>query len=388
MFRNREIKLFALIDVLILMCFLIVLDLSSNSIVVSPITITISLWLLLNLAFFLLLHYRYRTISKLAFEIDKVLHSNKASNVHYLDEGELNILGSEINKMLLRINEQNKELENDKLYLVNSLADISHQLKTPLTSLQLTNTLLLSNAPDDMQDHLITEKKLLTKVQWLIDVILKISKLDANAVTMSLKPHNLNDLINYTLEPLSLLIDIKNITIIKDIESNTTITCDFKWISEALTNIIKNCIEHTYDNGTITIKAIDTPLFLELNIADNGKGFLAKDIPHLFERFYKGENSSKDSIGIGLALAKSIINNHNGIITAYNVIDNKTPHNSYNKIRPNFSTDTNAATNCYTSNFNVINSDTDIDSNVCNYTDTTAKVKGACFSIKFYKLTI
>ncbi len=340
MFRNHEIKKFAIADILILIIFLIYLN---NSHIKDNITMLfVTQWLMLNIAFYILLKYRYNKISNLAFEIDKILHSNEISNIHYLDEGELNILGSEINKMILRINEQNQELQEDKVYLVNSLADISHQIKTPLTSLQLTNTLLISNSSDTKSlEHLITEKKLIMKIQWLIDVILKISKLDANVINFTQKDHHLDTLINYTLEPILVLIDIKNINIITNIPDNTTLNCDFKWISEALLNIIKNCIEHTEDNGTITISATDNPLFLEINITDTGKGFAKEDIPHLFERFYKGENSSKDSIGIGLSLAKSIINSHNGIITAKNQID--TTNNS---------------------------------------------IKGACFTIKFYKTTI
>lgn len=313
--HNAEIRYFTIADVTILIFSFIFCILTNINIL----PILFIQWFVINIAIFTLLHYRYHKLSRLSLEIDKILHSGDTHEIEYLKEGELNILGSEINKMLIRISEQNKELAKDKVYLVNSLADLSHQIKTPLTSLLLTNTMLIEENNDDcVAKHLIVQKKMLNRIQWLIDSLLKISRLDANVVTFVYHAHRFSEILDNAIEPVSIILDVKNQNLSTELTEDMIINCDINWLSEAISNILKNCIEHTPENGFIKITGIDNTLFSKIIIEDNGPGFTTHDIPHLFDRFYKGSHSSIDSAGIGLALAKAIIIRHNGIIKAYN----------------------------------------------------------------------
>ena len=299
LFRNLEIRNFVIADILILVISLLTCFFITPNIF----PLLLIQWILINIAIFTLLYYRYLNLSKLALEIDKVLHSSDIHEIAYHKEGELNILGSEINKMIIRINEQTKELSKDKLYLVDSLADLSHQIKTPLTSLILTNTMLLERSTEShIINQLIVQKKMLNRIQWLIDVLLKISRLDADVVNFSYQNTSCSKLIDSAYETVAIILDVKNQTIIRQIPDDISIQCDINWLSEAI----------------ITVTIHDNALFSQIIIEDNGPGFDPEDIPHLFDRFYKGIHSSNDSIGIGLALSKSIIQKHNGRLYAYN----------------------------------------------------------------------
>ena len=315
LFRNIEIRNFVIADILILVISLLTCFFITPNIF----PLLLIQWILINIAIFTLLYYRYLNLSKLALEIDKVLHSSDIHEIAYHKEGELNILGSEINKMIIRINEQTKELSKDKLYLVDSLADLSHQIKTPLTSLILTNTMLLERSTEShIINQLIVQKKMLNRIQWLIDVLLKISRLDADVVNFSYQNTSCSKLIDSAYETVAIILDVKNQTIIRQIPDDISIQCDINWLSEAISNILKNCAEHTPENGIITVTIHANALFSQIIIEDNGPGFDPEDIPHLFDRFYKGIHSSNGSIGIGLALSKSIIQKHNGRLYAYN----------------------------------------------------------------------
>lgn len=157
----------------------------------------------------------------------------------------------------------------------------------------------------------------MAKTEYLVTVLLKISKLDAGTVQFEKKETDLAVLVKKAAEPLMIPMDIKNQSLIMQID-DIKLSCDFQWSLEALGNILKNCTEHTPDGGTLTVTGKDTPIFTEIVISDTGCGFNEDDLPHVFERFYKGKNSSKESFGIGLNLAKMIITAQNGTIKAEN----------------------------------------------------------------------
>ena len=263
--------------------------------------------------------YRYRKLQQISSDLDALLVSGTPIPIHDYDEGELSILANQIQKITLLLKESAEVVTADKKHLADSLADISHQLRTPLTAMNLTTTLLRNpNLTDDQWMELTGElRSLLTRTDWLVETLLKISKLDAGTVVLAKDSVPVRELISRAAAPIAIPMDLRN--------QKLTVNCagerfqgDLIWTAEALGNILKNCMEHTPEGGIITVTGSETALFTQITVEDTGPGFDPKDIPQLFERFYKGSNASQSSYGIGLALARTIITAQNGTIQAMN----------------------------------------------------------------------
>ena len=208
------------------------------------------------------------------------------------------------------LKEDAENSKKDKLNLKKSLEDISHQLKTPLTSI----VILLDNIIDDpnmdsntRNEFIIDIRRNIININFLIQTILKLSKLDANTVIFKKEKNSAIKIINESIKNVSPLSDLRNINIKFNSKKDMIIVCDFKWQVEAISNILKNCIEHSNDKGEVYINIDNNTVYSLIEISDNGEGISKKDISHIFERFYKSKNSTADSIGIGLSLAKTII---------------------------------------------------------------------------------
>lgn len=285
-------------------------------------------WTLLITSFFisavslLFTYRRYRKIASLSQDIDRLLHGEEHLRFDDYCEGELAVLGDEISKMTLRLLEQSDQLLRDKKYLEDSLADISHQLKTPLTSLEILNaTLSQENMDEEQRTQLLKEQlMLLSRMEWLIAALLKLSRLDAGTIKFENNLFSVRELVERATGAFAITLDIRNITLdlseIRDIQMHG----DQKWLTEAISNIVKNCIENTPAGGCVKLCAEENAMYVKLTILDNGPGIAEEDIPHLFERFYRGANSAKNGVGIGLSLAKAIVDKQNGSITAENQI--------------------------------------------------------------------
>lgn len=276
-----------------------------------------------GIAFLIFTKIRYQKIAQISEQIDDMLHEEQFVNFSDASEGELAILQNEISKMMLRIKEQNEALKKEKEYLSDSLADIAHQLRTPLTSLQLLQTLLEKTSEQSERKAFLWEmKELLLKMDWLISTLLKISKLDAKIVLFQKESIDLVKLMEAALLPFSIQMELHQITlelnIVEKQKEHIFIQGDFAWLVEAIQNIIKNCMESIKENGAIKVNIVDNPLYIEICIQDNGPGFQTKDLPYIFDRFYRGENQSSSGYGIGLALSKMIIKGHGGTILAKN----------------------------------------------------------------------
>lgn len=263
--------------------------------------------------------YRYRRLQKLSADLDRLLISGVPLPITEYKEGELSILANQVQKLTLRLTEAAEVVEADKKYLADSLADISHQLRTPLTAMNLTTTMLRSsNLTDEKRMELTGElRSLLTRTDWLVETLLKISKLDAGTVKLAKDTVSISELISRSAAPIAIPMDLRNQTLMVKC-GEESFSGDLIWSAEALGNILKNCIEHTPEGGTITVTAQETALYTQIEVTDTGTGFDLKDIPHLFERFYKGSNASQNSYGIGLALARTVITAQNGTVQAMN----------------------------------------------------------------------
>lgn len=231
-------------------------------------------------------------------------------------EDELSILKNELYKTAIMLKEHAENSVKDKKNIKVSLEDISHQLKTPLTSINILLDNILDNPeiPNEvMLDFIKDIKKEVVKINFLIGNLLKLSRFDVNAVHMVNDANNLKDIIETSVKNVAVLCDLKGVRIECNAK-NIVLNCDFNWQVEALTNIIKNCVEHSFEGGVVTINTSENKIYTLVEIKDNGCGIAREDLPHIFDRFYRGKNSDKESIGIGLALAKSIIEKSGGKI--------------------------------------------------------------------------
>lgn len=281
-------------------------------------------WLMLGVcAMFTVIWYisttrRYRQLNHLALQIDRILHGDDSIFMDNCAEGELAIVASEIGKMTVRLREQQQRLVEDKVYLADSIADISHQIRTPLTAINLVVQFL---SEPDITEQRRTELcrelySLLSRIEWLITALLKISKLDAGTVQFKKESMDYDALLHRACTPLLVPMELRAQELV--IRGEGIFRGDIAWTCEALGNIIKNCMEHTPEGGTVTVTAAENALYSEINIEDNGGGIAKEDLPNIFERFYKGKNSGEQSFGIGLALSRMIITGQNGTIKAAN----------------------------------------------------------------------
>lgn len=257
---------------------------------------------------------RYEDIEKLNDYLSMVLSGNYDLEIASNEEGELSILKNNIYKTTVLLKEQNEQLRADKMYLADALADISHQLKTPLTSMMVMNDLLETQITDERPKQFIDiQKQQLDKMNWLIQNLLKLSKLDAGTVEVRNDTVLVKTVIEDSLRPFLIQMELKEICLEKQV-GGMTFRGDRNWTSEALQNIIKNCLEHMQPGGTLEISTEETTLYTAIKIEDDGCGISESDLPHIFERFYHGKDASTESVGIGLALAKAIIEKERGKI--------------------------------------------------------------------------
>ena len=258
---------------------------------------------------------RYRDIGKLNDYLVRVLEDNEDNELLDQEEGELSILKTNIYKTTSTLKYQKELISDDKKNLAAAIADISHQLKTPLTSMMVMNDLLVDEQDESKRcEFLQTQSSQLNRMNWLIQTLLKLSKLDAGTIVLKKEDVSSIELIEEAVKPFGIQFELRNIRFKSDI-SDITIRCDKNWTVEAIQNIIKNCIEHMDDGGELSVSTVDTNIYTQLTVKDTGCGIAVEDIPHIFERFYKGKNAGKDSVGIGLALSKSIIEGEQGEIS-------------------------------------------------------------------------
>ena len=279
-------------------------------------------FLIITIASLCILYFRYNykrknDIKDIIKYIEQINRRNYELEIDTISEDELSILKNEIYKTAVMLKEAALNSNKDKLNLKKSLEDISHQLKTPLTSILV----LLDNLIDEpdmdssiRNDFIIDIKRNVININFLVQALLKLSKFDANTVHFIKKENDLEMIVKEAVKNVSTLCDLRNINIKLNTLENAKVVCDAKWQIEAITNIIKNAIEHSKDNSNIVINIDNNRVYSKIEVIDFGDGISKRDIKHIFERFYKGENATSNSIGIGLALAKTIIEEDKGTI--------------------------------------------------------------------------
>ena len=228
-------------------------------------------------------------------------------------------LEDSIYKAVVLLREEREQAQRAKENLADNMADLSHQLKTPAASIGLTLSLLKKKARDEeTKQDIIRMEGQVVHLQRLVGSMLTLSRLDAGVLELEEKEFDLEEVLVDAVQPFVRQMEEKGICFGIQGADGISLSGDFGWCSEAFGNIIKNCVEHTPERGDISIVCRDNPIYTEIVIQDSGRGFDEADLPRLFERFYRGAGSSKDSAGIGLSLAKSIIEKENGTVTAEN----------------------------------------------------------------------
>lgn len=293
-------------------------DKVNNKIRIISLIIIITFDSLIILIFYLYDKNKSKKIKEITKMISKINNRQFDIDINDFNEGELSILKNEISKTTIMLRQVADNSVKDKLNLKDSLGDISHQLKTPLTSITIMIDNILDN-PDmnekTRKKFLINIKREILNINFLVMSLLKLSKFDANVVKFNKESVYLKDIIIESIKNVSMIKELKNITIKVSGDDNIKLLCDFKWQVESITNILKNSIEHTSEYGTVEVNYSENKLYTRILIKDNGKGIDSGDLPHIFDRFYKGENGSDDSFGIGLSLSKTIIEKEGGSIT-------------------------------------------------------------------------
>ncbi|GGH21771.1 sensor histidine kinase [Paenibacillus segetis] len=312
MLRNREYRMVLLIMSVI---SLIAVAIAAMISTVAVLLIIISSVLLIGCCV-VFTRWRYREIEKLSGYLRQIIGGDYSLDVRDNQEGELSILKNEIYKVTLMLSEQSSLLQHDKDKLTNAISDISHQLKTPLTSMTMLADLL---SDTDLPAEKRTEfthniRTQLERIGWLVSSLLKFSKIDAGTAQFKHSQVAVDMLIQKSLVPVLIPMDIKEQSLSIEGEQNVSFMGDLNWTTEAIINILKNCVEHTGVGGKISISYHENALFTQIIIADIGKGIPKGDLPYIFKRFYKGKNASEESVGIGLALAHSIITSQHGAI--------------------------------------------------------------------------
>lgn len=296
---------------------------SSGIIIALAIFITI-IWIINNLI-------QKRKISKITEYIKEINRKNYELKIKENGEDELSNLRNELYKITIMLKEEAENSKKDKKFLAKSLQDISHQIKTPLTSISI----MLDEIKDNENMDDATRRKFIYEISrqaenisFLTISLLKLSKLDSGTVEFEKEKYDLEKLVNEAIRNLEIPLEIKNQEVITSLKE-TYIIGDYKWTLEAITNIIKNCIEHTEENKKIYVEIRETNVYTELIIRDEGEGIDSKDLKHIFDRFYKGKNSSENSFGIGLSLSKSILERQNASITCASSLNEGTTFKIY-----------------------------------------------------------
>lgn len=275
----------------------------------------------LTIVFFLLNYYQYvffyRRLRRITLGAKRLVEGDDQLQLAEEEEGDFSKLANAFNSMRKIILNQLEQLKKEKQFLVDLLADISHQLKTPLSSLVVYNDIMLQQELSSTQSEgfLLKKEEQLARMNWLIDRILKLARLDAKAIDFDRQVRSLNQTISHAITAVESKASLGRVRIVYQQAPAVCFNHDHLWLEEALINILKNGIEHTAAGGQITISLTENPLFRRITIEDTGEGIAREELAKVFQRFYKIPNAKKSgSLGIGLALARSIIEAHDGVI--------------------------------------------------------------------------
>ncbi len=262
-------------------------------------------------------HRREKRLEELIMYLMKLQDHPELPKLEKYREGQLGILQSEIYKLVMQFREKSSGAVREKEYLAGMLSDISHQIKTPLTSITIMTDLLKNPNLDEGKRAEFTDKidSQVTRITWLIRNLLTLSQLDANMLRLKREDVAAQEILLKACQPFEVLAELKGVELTAMADKEIRLSCDKHWTTEVISNIVKNSLEHTSSGGKVEIRVSQNNFTTNIFIEDNGEGIAKEHLPHIFERFYKVGNSSNDSVGIGLALSRQIIMMQNGTVS-------------------------------------------------------------------------
>lgn len=283
-------------------------------------------FILISLLYYLYIYRYNKRLKEIDNYLFQVLKGDYSLDIRDYKEDNLSILKNDIYKITVLLKEKSDSLEEEKKQLESTLSDISHQIKTPLTSILINNELLLKDkiSNEDKETLINSNTKQLERINFLVTSLLKISRLNSGTVIMDIKKCNLSEIIKTSIENLDVFLEIKEIELSVEIDENIYVEVDYNWTVEAIINILKNAINYTPNKGKIKIEAECNPIYVKLEITNTGNTISKEDLPHIFKRFYRGKNAHQDSIGIGLNMTMNIIKKEKGDITVESKDNNTT----------------------------------------------------------------
>ncbi len=257
-----------------------------------------------------------REIDALILYLMKVQDHLELPEFNSMEEGNLGILQSEIYKLVVQLKEQYSGERKQKKYMVDMLSDISHQIKTPMTAITLMTDLLSTPELSDEKrlDYVEKINQQTNRITWLVRNLLTLSQLEADMLELKKEEISLSELMDTIMDTFEIMAEVKEIELLVDCPKEVFISCDKQWTREAISNIVKNCIEHTHEGGRVSIEVQQNNLATEILIQDTGEGIPKEHLPNIFKRFFKAPGASGSSVGIGLSMSKQIIMRQNGTI--------------------------------------------------------------------------
>ena len=259
---------------------------------------------------------RERKIDDLILYLMKVQDNMELPTFDSMNEGRLGILQSEIYKLVVQLKEQYSDERKQKKYMVDMLSDISHQIKTPMTAITLMTELLSAPELSDEKrmDYVEKINQQTNRITWLVRNLLTLSQLEADMLELKKEEQDLKEMFNSIMDTFEIMAEVKGVELCMDCPEGIIFCCDKQWTREAVSNIVKNCIEHTNEGGSVRVSAMQNNIATEIVIQDTGEGIPKEHLPNIFKRFYKASGSSNSSVGIGLSMSKQIIMRQNGTI--------------------------------------------------------------------------
>lgn len=262
---------------------------------------------------------RYRRIAQLSEYLAQVYTGGQPPRLSGQTPGELSALQDDLYKITSILQQQASALKADKCFLADSLSDIAHQLRTPLSAILLQCDFLREELPPgEAVEGLAQIETQADRIRWLVESLLRLSRLDAGVVPFEKWELPARQVIQRAAGGLAGLYLKRNVELQVDCPEQLACVCDLEWTAEALANLLKNAAEHTPAGGTVRVEYRPQALYYEFRVQNTGPDILPEDMPHLFERFWRGAAASPGSVGIGLPLARSIARGQQGDVTAEN----------------------------------------------------------------------
>ena len=277
------------------------------------------LWtLLLFLGTMLFLYHRERLYKKSENIIKDYIDGNYTVHLPQSNEGNIYQLLASVDQLATMLQAKNNTEQKTKEFLKNTISDISHQLKTPLSALMMYQE-IIENEPDNPETVKEFSFKIgtaLKRIEQLIQSMLKITRIDAGSIYFEKSNYSIHNILNHAINELTTRANNEKKEIVINGDLEQMLYCDIEWTGEAIGNIVKNALDHTDAGGKITISWERTPAMIRIFITDNGHGIAQEDIHHIFKRFYQSKNTSdSQGIGLGLPLAKAVVEGQGGILS-------------------------------------------------------------------------